>query len=157
MNYETRVKMIKDVMVDILKRDDDLFVEACTELDSWNGFLGDDRCYNMSDIDDLLCGKKPSEIIDMITKDFDSSCEWFYFSIYGLESCDDIVSHYRDAYYESDVLESLIDNYNHISEMTDSDFEIVLEMLANGDEDAIMEDSDEDFLKGLEQLKELTY
>ena len=30
-------------------------------------------------------------------------------------------------------------------------------MLANGDEDAIMEDSDEDFLKGLEQLKELTY
>ena len=157
MNYETRVKMIKDVMVDILKRDDDLFVEACTELDSWNGFLGDDRCYNMSDIDDLLCGKKPSEIIDMITKDFDSSCEWFYFGIYGLESCDDIVSHYRDAYYESDVLESLIDNYNHISEMTDSDFEIVLEILANGDEDAIMEDSDEDFLKGLEQLKELTY
>ena len=157
MNYETRVKMIKDVMVDILKRDDDLFVEACTELDSWNGFLGDDRCYNMSDIDDLLCGKKPSEIIDMITKDFDSSCEWFYFSIYGLESCDDIVNHYRDAYYESDVLESLIDNYNHISEMTDSDFEIVLEMLANDNEDAIMEDSDEDFLKGLEQLKELTY
>ena len=157
MNYETRVKMIKDVMVGILKRDDDLFVEACTELDSWNGFLGDDRCYSMNDIDDLLCGKKPSEIIDMITKDFDSSCEWFYFSIYGLESCDDIVSHYRDAYYESDVLESLIDNYNHISEMTDSDFEIVLEILANGDEDAIMEDSDEDFLKGLEQLKELTY
>ena len=157
MNYETRVKMIKDVMVDILKRDDDLFVEACTELDSWNGFLGDDRCYSMNDIDDLLCGKKPSEIIDMITKDFDSSCEWFYFSIYGLESCDDIVSHYRDAYYESDVLESLIDNYNHISEMTDSDFEIALEILANGDEDTIMEDSDEDFLKGLEQLKELTY
>lgn len=157
MDYETRVKMIKDVMVDILKRDDDLFVEACEELDSWNGFLGDDRCYNMNDIDDLLYGKKPSEIIDMITKDFDSSCEWFYFSIYGLESCDDIVSHYRDAYYESDVLESLIDNYNHISEMTDSDFEIVLEMLANEDEDAIMEDSDEDFLKGLEKLKELTY
>ena len=157
MNYETRVKMIKDVMVDILKRDNDLFVEACTELDSWNGFLGDDRCYSMNDIDDLLCGKKPSEIIDMMTKDFDSSCEWFYFSIYGLESCDDIVSHYRDVYYESDVLESLIDNYNHISEMTDSDFEIALEILANGDEDAIMEDSDEDFLKGLEQLKELTY
>ena len=157
MTLEERREYIYKAMLDMIKADSDLAVEICEELDGWNGFLGDDRCYNMCDIDDLLYGKKPSEIIDMITKDFDSSCEWFYFGIYGLESCDDIASHYRDAYYESDVLESLIDNYNHISEMTDSDFEIALEILANGDEDAIMEDSDEDFLKGLEQLKELTY
>lgn len=154
MDYETRVKMIKEALIKVLKADDDLFVQACEELDSWNGFLADDRCYYMDDIDEILYGKKPSEIINMIPKDFDNTCEWFYFSIYGLESCDDRVEHYRDNFYESDVLESLIDNYNHVSAFDNMEFEAALELLSYDDAETIMEDSDEMFLRSLETLKE---
>ena len=154
LDYETRVKMIKEALIEVLKADDDLFVQACEELDSWNGFLDDDRCYEMDMIDDILGDKKPSEMIKLLTNDFDSSCEWFYFSIYGLESCDDKTAHYRDNYYESDVLESLINNYNNISAFDNMEFEAALELLSYDDEETIMDDNDNMFLKGLESLKE---
>ncbi len=155
LDYETRKEMIKAVLVEKLEINDDLFIEACEELDSWNGYLNDDRCYEMNEIDDILYGKKPSEIIDMIDGTFDSSCEWFYFSIYGLESCSSKIDHYKDVVSSNELLEDLISNYANISELTsDSDFDIALEMLYDDDESAIMEDDDETFKHGLELLAE---
>jgi hypothetical protein len=151
MTLEERKQYIYKAMLEMIQADSDLVVEICDELDSWNGFLGDDRCYNMCDIDDLLYGKKPSEIIDMITKDFDSSCEWFYFSIYGLESCDDKADFYLDTYSHEDILDNYIENYSHCS-LSNTDLEELAEIYDSYDEDDMEDEDDEEFKSRIDEL-----
>jgi hypothetical protein len=151
MTLEERKEYIYNAMLDMIQADSDLMVEICDELDSWNGFLGDDRCYCMSDIDDLLYGKKPSEIIDMITKDFDSSCEWFYFSIYGLESCDDRADFYLDCHSHEEILDEYIDYYNHCS-LSNTDLEELAEIYDSYDEDDMEDETDEEFTARIDEL-----
>jgi hypothetical protein len=151
MTLEERKQYIYNAMLDMIQADSDLMVEICDELDSWNGFLGDDRCYCMSDIDDLLYGKKPSEIIDMITKDFDSSCEWFYFSIYGLESCDDKADFYLDCHSHEEILDEYLDNYSHC-DLTNADLEELADIYDSYLEDDIEEETDEEFTARIDEL-----
>lgn len=151
MNTQERQKYIYDTMLGMIRTDSDLLVEICEELDSWNRFLGDDRCYNMCDIDDLLCGKKPSEIIDMITSDFDKSCEWFYFSIYGLESCDDKADHYLDSFSDEDILDSYLENA-YRCDVSNSDFEELAELYENYSDDDTEEETDEEFMERIDDL-----
>ena len=72
--------MADEAIAKVLEDDTDAFVEVCEELDNWNGFLGDARCFDMSEIDDVLYGKLPSEVIHMLAPDFDESCDYFYFN-----------------------------------------------------------------------------
>jgi hypothetical protein len=151
MNTQERQNYIYDVMLGMIRTDSDLLVDICEELDNWNGFLGDDRCYYMDDIDDILYGKKPSEIIDMITSDFDSSCEYFYFSIYGLESCDDRADHYLDNFSDEDILDSYLDNYCHCN-LSNSDFEELAELYESYSDDDTEEETDEEFMERIDDL-----
>lgn len=48
----------------------------------------DSEIFPMEELDDLLYGKKPSEIIELLTKDFDYRENWLRFSIWGMESSD---------------------------------------------------------------------
>jgi hypothetical protein len=151
MTLEERKDYIYKAMLEMIQADSDLMVEICDELDSWNGFLGDDRCYNMSDIDDLLYGKKPSEIIDMITKDFDSSCEWFYFSIYGLESCDDRADFYLDCHSHEEILDEYLDYYSHC-DLSNADLEELADIYDSYDEGDMEEETDEEFTARIDEL-----
>jgi hypothetical protein len=151
MTLEERKQYIYNAMLDMIQADSDLTAEICDELDSWNGFLGDDRCYCMSDIDDLLYGKKPSEIIDMITADFDSSCEWFYFSIYGLESCDDRADFYLDCHSHEEILDEYLDYYSHC-DLSNTDLEELADIYDSYDEDDMEEETDEEFKARINEL-----
>jgi hypothetical protein len=160
MTIEERRQYIYDKAYAELENDNEAFCEACEELDNWDGFLGDDRCHYMSEIDELLYGKKPSEVINMITGDFNSNDDFFYFSIYGLESCDDRWSHYSDVCSVDDVLDKLIEEYNHVSLTENSALDSLVELLFNEDfgiedeEDPDSEDnvSDEEFKQEVDAL-----
>ena len=41
MDYEDRKEFVIEKIAEILQDDSEAFVEACEELDNWNGFLGD--------------------------------------------------------------------------------------------------------------------
>ena len=151
MNTQERKNYIYDVMLGMIRTDSDLLVEICEELDSWNGFLGDDRCYDRCDIDEILYGMKPSEIIDMVTGDFNSNDDYFYFSVYGLESCDDKADHYLDSFSDEDILDSYLDNACHCN-LSNSDFEELTELWESYSDDDTEEETDEEFMERIDEL-----
>ena len=100
-------------MINYWKAHNDSFSKICEELDSWDGFLGDDRCYSMDEIDDILGNKKPSEFLQMIdTDNFNYNDGYFYYND------DRICSTNEKDYYNyvdySDVFEKLINDYNQV-------------------------------------------
>lgn len=116
---EDFLNYIEKKMVNYWKAHNDSFSKVCEELDSWDGFLGDDRIYQMDELDDLLCDKKPSEVLQMVdTANFDYSDDYFYYGIYGIYNIYGIRSTNEKNYYDyvdySDVFEELADNYNHV-------------------------------------------
>ena len=110
MDYEERKNYVYDTALNILENDDDAFLNACNALDSWNGFMNDSRYFPMWELDELLGEKKPSEVLNEITNDFDINDDYFYYSINGLESTNDIVDVYRNEHTDEEVLDELIDN-----------------------------------------------
>jgi len=105
---------VRQELIDKLSDNEDLFIEICEELDNWNGFLSDDRCYCMEDLDDLCSGMTISEFLDKLSDSFRKGDDYFYFSIYGIDSTDDKYTKYRDVYTEEEVVDELLDNYNHL-------------------------------------------
>jgi hypothetical protein len=93
-------------IIDYLKNDDDLLCQCMEELDGYNGFLGDDRCYSMEELDDIYCDSKPLDVLyraffghdenyytdehgSKHYAEFNPNREYFYFNGYGnLVSCD---------------------------------------------------------------------
>ena len=103
---------LKDKARQILEDNDELFNNICEDLDSWDGFLDDDRFYPMYELDDLYGHMKPTEFAELINgNDFDTSDEYFYHDIYGLHSTDKI--NYKDVKTVDEVLDALEDNYMH--------------------------------------------
>ena len=56
-------KEIRQELKDLFENDTELFNEAIEELDSYNGYLGDDRYYSMDELDELHNGIEPSELL----------------------------------------------------------------------------------------------
>ena len=110
---EDFIDYIESRMIDYWKAHNDSFSNVCEELDSWDGFLGDDRIYSMDELDDILGDKKPSEVLQMVdTPNFDYSDDYFYYDIYGIRSTNE--KDYFNYVDYSDVFEKLIDDYNQI-------------------------------------------
>lgn len=114
-----------------LKDNNDLFVKCVDELDSWNGYADGFRAYDMSELDDLHYGISLHDFLDRITSDFNIRDNYFYYSIYGLESCDYKDELYRDNVDEGELLDALIENYSNIDlEWIDSEFnELISEIV----------------------------
>lgn len=96
----------------------------------------DDRIESMIEFDDLLYGKKPSEIAEIISgQDFNVSDNYFWFTIYGVESADfaDDMPIYREdiaKYIEeehdslyNDEIQEIIDEYEEEEEEEDEEEE----------------------------------
>lgn len=114
--------------IEMLTEDTNLFNSICEELDSWDGFLGDDRYYPMCDFDELLGGRSPLEIAELVSgEDFNTGDDYFRFTIYGVESTSD--ADYSD-YSAEDVLDNAIDNCGHLW-FYDDDFKDIVEALDN--------------------------
>lgn len=50
-------------IIEFFKNNDDIFTECIEELDSYNGYLGDDRYYSMYELDEFYNSVEPSEIL----------------------------------------------------------------------------------------------
>ena len=58
----SKEEIVNDILGYLRDNEDD-FVELMKELDSWNGYLGDDRWYDMDELNELYCGTEPIEIL----------------------------------------------------------------------------------------------
>lgn len=50
-------------IINFFESNNDLFNECIEQLDAWNGYLGDDRCYSMDLLDEIYQGSDASEIL----------------------------------------------------------------------------------------------
>lgn len=130
MDYENRRGYVYDLALERLE-EDDILVEAVKELCHWDGFI-DEECFPMDNLDELYGDMKLGDFLNHITSDFDYNDDYFYETIYGLESCNDEAEHYRSLVTNEEVLDKLIDNYNHVS-LSDTTFDGLVEVLYDDD------------------------
>ena len=108
MENEIRTKQeVIDAIIEFFEDNEEVFISCIEDLDSYNGYLGDDRMYYMEDLDELYCEVSAVEVLtrafyghDAETWHTDShgekeygafnpNREFFYFNGYGnLVSCD---------------------------------------------------------------------
>ena len=118
----------------------------------------------MDELDELYGHMNLGDFLNHITSDFDHNDNYFYETIYGLESCDDEAEHYRDCTTNEEVLDALIDNYNHVS-LSDTTFDGLVEVLYDADfgidydwfediddEDDLPEETDDEFKERIDNL-----
>ena len=134
MTREEAIKAIKDYF----KENDDDFNTAIEDLDSYNGYLGDDRYYNMEDLDEFYSNVNPSEILTRAfygydedytdengdhPEPFNPNSEFFRFNGDGnlvSAGCKDY-SDLLDDYFVEDYL----DNINNMGDIPDEVQEII--------------------------------
>ena len=107
------INYVEKRMTDYWKSHNDSFSRVCEVLDSYDGFLGNNKVYPMDEID----GYKPSEVLQMIdTDNFDISDAFFYYDdihgIYVIRSTNE--KKYFNYVDYSDVFEKLADNYGKL-------------------------------------------
>lgn len=128
----TYKEMIKEAMEE-LENNDDLFCEMVDELDSWDGFADGFRCYDMYELDDLFCDMKVSDFLSKLG-DFNYKDDYFYCSIYGIESTNDKTQLYRDNVDTGELLDNVIENANHLY-FSDNDFEELINKILEAREE----------------------
>lgn len=119
-----------DKIIRYFEENEEVFNNCIEELDSWNGYLGDDRYYEMELLQEFYRGVDPIELLNRAyfghdaetwTTDaygnktygaFNPNREYFYYNGYGnLVSADyKDYSHLLDAY----VVDAMNDNRMHI-------------------------------------------
>lgn len=112
---ETTVKKI----IDYFNNNEDLFNSCMEELDSYNGYLGDNCYYSMDELDEFYNAAEPLKILrrayygrDDDTYTTDSNRDYFYYNGYGnLVSCD-----YKDytAQLDKYAVEAMSENRQYI-------------------------------------------
>lgn len=113
-----------------LEENEEEFTELIEDLDSWNGYLGDDRYYPMEDLNEFYRDTDPIELLyrvyyghddDNYTTDergekhygeFNPNREYFYYNGYG----NLVSSDYKDYSDKLDdwFVEKVIDNQSHL-------------------------------------------
>ena len=116
-----------DEIISYLKDNDELFNRLIEELDSYCGYLYDDRYYPMDELPDLLYGKDIMDVLNMAY--YGSFCpNDEYFRVDGsgnLESADYIdYSDHLDKYF----VEELMENMSNI-DINDDKLEYMLKSL----------------------------
>jgi hypothetical protein len=151
MDFEERKQHVREAIAEVLEDNTDAFVEVCEELDNWNGFLGDARCYDMCEIDDFF--DKTSDFLDKMG-DFDSNDEYFYFDLGYVTTASDKYDVYSDEVSADDIIDAIEDCYNHI-DITDTTLNELCEILFNEDF-GIDEDFEEEDIEDYESDEEFT-
>lgn len=132
MTYNEKI----DAIIAYFEENESVFNDCVEELDSYNGYLGDDRYYPMEELDELYTGSTPSEILarafyghdeETWTTDssgnkqygaFNPNRDYFTFNGYGnLVSAD-----YKDysAYLDKHAVDSMGSNRHYIDSINDN-------------------------------------
>lgn len=131
----TRYEELMAKALEELKNNDELFCDMVEELDSWNGFADGFRAYPMDELDDFYCDCKASKLLNDLTSDFNINDDYFYFSIYGLESTDDKTQLYHDNVDAGELLDNIRENLNNIDFWRNNDFKDLLEEIEEAQEE----------------------
>lgn len=127
---------ITEEIFEVFAEDEELFVDCIEELDSYNGYLGDDRYYCMDDLDEIYHDSDPSEVLQRAFYGYDAdstyldSCgnkvsgafnpnrDYFYYNGYG----NLVSSDYKDysAFLDHYFIDSLLENRAYIYSLEDS-------------------------------------
>ena len=135
-NNRTKSEIINSI-INHFDNNEELFNNCIEELDSYNGYLGDDRYYDMYMLDEFYADTKASELLERAFYGYDADAwhtdahgekiygafnpnrEYFYYNGYG-----DLVSaDYKDysAHLDSWVVESMLDNRCYIDSIESGD------------------------------------
>ena len=132
----TKEAVIADI-IKYFKENEDVFNDCMEELDSYNGYLDDDRYYDMEELNDIYSGQEPQEILFRAFYGFDSDTwttdsrgdktygafnpnrEYFYFNGYG----NLVSSDYKDYSGKLDeyAIEAMSENRNYIDSIENDD------------------------------------
>ncbi len=138
MLNENRTKEV--VITDIIqyfKENEDVFSDCMEELDSYNGYLGDDRYCSMEELNELYSGQEPQEILfrafygfdadswhtdssgNKIYEAFNPNRDYFYLNGYG----NLVSSDYKDYSDKLDeyVIEEMSENRSDIESIENDD------------------------------------
>ncbi len=140
---------IREELKDLFEDDDTLFNETIEELDSYNGYLGDDRYYFMEDLTNyidtsdlwnsliyrMFYGRDDDSFIadssgNKEYSSFNPNREYYYYNGYGnLVSCDD-----KDysSYLDNEFIDNLLENRSYLN--LDADVKVLLDELENAEQ-----------------------
>ena len=126
---KTKEAIVSEIM-ELLQNNDDLLIEVIEDLDSYNGYLGDDRYYNMELLDEFYKGVKPLELLYRTFYGYDAD-SWHtdshgekqygafnpnrdYFRFNGYDNL--VSTNYRDYSDKLDswLIDELAENINHL-------------------------------------------
>lgn len=62
-NKKVTIKEAYENIINYFEENEDTFAAALEELDAWNGYLGDDRYYDMEMLDEFYHDTEPSELL----------------------------------------------------------------------------------------------
>lgn len=143
-------KEIRTELKDLFEEDEALFNETIEELDSYNGYLGDDRYYFMEDLTNYIdTSDLWNSLIYHIFYGRDDDCyitnsqgkkeysqfnpnrEYYYYDAYGnlVSSDDKDYSTYLNNYF----IDELLNNYDFL--YLDADVEALLDELENAEQE----------------------
>lgn len=137
MRKGNNMKNTVDKIIRYFEENEEVFNNCIEELDNWNGYLGDNRYYEMEMLQEFYCGADPIELLNRAffghdeetwTTDaygnktygaFNPNREYFYYNGYGnLISADyKDYSDLLDAY----VVDAMNDNRMHIDTIEDNE------------------------------------
>lgn len=132
----TKEAVIADI-IQYFKENENVFSDCMEELDSYNGYLGDDRYYSMEELNGLYTGQEPQEILfrafygfdadswhtdssgNKIYEAFNPNRDYFYLNGYG----NLVSSDYKDYSYKLDeyVIEEMSENKSDIESIENDD------------------------------------
>ena len=136
-NTNTNRADVVNAILEYFKENEDVFNDCIEELDSYDGYLGDDRYYSMDELDEIYNGTDPSEILtrafygydeETWTTDstgnktygaFNPNRDYFRFNGYGnLVSAD-----FKDysAQLDEYAVEKMLDNRSYIDAIDNDD------------------------------------
>lgn len=137
---------IREELKQLFEDNEELFNSTIEELDSYNGYLGDDKWYYMNEIDELLFNDSITDILfraffgcdDTYLTDsngrkeyskFNPNRDYFKFDVYG----NLISSDYKDYldYLDDDFINDLLKNRLYLS--LDTDINDLLDELENAE------------------------
>ena len=137
MNENRTKKAIIADIIQYFKENEDVFNDCMEALDSYNGYLGDDRYYDMDELNDLYSGQEPQEILFRAFYGFDADSwhtdsrgdkeygafnpnrDYFYFNGYG----NLVSSDYKDYSDNLDpyAIEAMSEGRNYIDSIENDD------------------------------------
>ena len=128
---------IIEKIIAYFEENNEKFNSCIEELDSYNGYLGDNRYYEMEMLSEFYCGTDPIELLqrayfgrddDNWTTDasgnkthgeFNPNRDYFYYDGYGNLVSSDYIDY--SAHLDRYVIEELSENRNYIDSIEDDD------------------------------------